>query len=130
MLRELRAKEVDIPMYIGDREVRGETRIRLAPPHDHRHTLGYFHKSEKSHVTEAIEAALAAKAAWTAMRWEMRASIFLKAAELIAGPYRAELNAATMLGQSKNVFQAEIDSACEIVDFLRFNVQPVLIARS
>jgi 1-pyrroline-5-carboxylate dehydrogenase len=123
MLRELRAKEVDIPMYIGDREVRSGTRIRLAPPHDHRHTLGYFHKSEKSHVTEAIEAALAAKAAWTAMRWEMRASIFLKAAELIAGPYRAELNAATMLGQSKNVFQAEIDSACEIVDFLRFNVQ-------
>ena len=123
MLRQMRAREVDIPMYIGDREVRSETRIRLAPPHDHRHTLGYFHKSEKPHVTQAIEAALAAKAAWTAMRWEMRASIFLKAAELIAGPYRAELNAATMLGQSKNVFQAEIDSACEIVDFLRFNVQ-------
>jgi 1-pyrroline-5-carboxylate dehydrogenase len=123
MLRQMRAREVDIPMYIGDQEVRSETRIRLAPPHDHRHTLGYFHKSGKTHVTQAIEAALAAKAAWTAMRWEQRASIFLKAAELIAGPYRAEMNAATMLGQSKNVYQAEIDSACEIVDFLRFNVQ-------
>ena len=123
MLRQLRSKEVDIPMYIGDREVRSGNRIRLAPPHDHRHTLGYFHKSDKTHVAEAIEAALAAKTAWAAMSWEHRASIFLKAAELIAGPYRAEMNAATMLGQSKNVFQAEIDSACEIVDFLRFNVQ-------
>jgi 1-pyrroline-5-carboxylate dehydrogenase len=95
----------------------------LAPPHDHQHTLGYFHKSSKEHVTQAIEAALAAKEKWAALSWEHRASIFLKAAELIAGPYRAEINAATMLGQSKNVFQAEIDSACESADFLRFNVQ-------
>jgi 1-pyrroline-5-carboxylate dehydrogenase len=123
MLRQLRGREADIPMYIGGREVRGDAKVRLAPPHDHKHTLGYFHKSDKSHVALAIEAALAAKESWAALGWEHRAAIFLKAAELIAGPYRAELNAATMLGQSKNVFQAEIDSACEIVDFLRFNVQ-------
>jgi 1-pyrroline-5-carboxylate dehydrogenase len=123
MLAHLRGKEVDIPMYIGDQEVRSETKIRLAPPHDHQHTLGHFHKSSKAHVTQAIEAALAAKEQWAALSWEHRASIFLKAAELIAGPYRAEINAATMIGQSKNVFQAEIDSACESADFLRFNVQ-------
>ncbi|MCF7733145.1 MAG: L-glutamate gamma-semialdehyde dehydrogenase [Akkermansiaceae bacterium] len=123
MLAQLRSKEADIPMYIGGQEVRSGTKTRLAPPHDHQHTLGYFHKSDKSHVSQAIEAALAAKQKWAALSWEHRASIFLKAAELIAGPYRAEINAATMLGQSKNVFQAEIDSACESADFLRFNVQ-------
>lgn len=123
MLKELRSKEVDIPMYIGGKEVRSENKTRLAPPHDHKHTLGYFHKSDKKHVEQAIEAALAAKEKWANLSWEHRASIFLKAAELIAGPYRAKLNAATMLGQSKNAFQAEIDSACEIIDFLRFNVQ-------
>jgi 1-pyrroline-5-carboxylate dehydrogenase len=123
MLKTLRSKELDIPMYIGDKEVRSETKIRLAPPHDHKHTLGHFHKSDKTHVSQAIEAALAAKEKWANLSWEHRASIFLKAAELIAGPYRAKLNAATMLGQSKNAFQAEIDSACEIIDFLRFNVQ-------
>lgn len=123
MLKELRSKEIDIPMYIGGKEVRSENKARLAPPHDHKHTLGYFHKSDKTHVTAAIDAALAAKEQWANLSWEHRASIFLKAAELIAGPYRAKLNAATMLGQSKNAFQAEIDSACEIIDFLRFNVQ-------
>ena len=123
MLKELRSKEIDIPMYIGGKEVRSENKVRLAPPHDHKHTLGYFHKSDKTHVTQAIDAALAAKEQWANLSWEHRASIFLKAAELIAGPYRAKLNAATMLGQSKNAFQAEIDSACEIIDFLRFNVQ-------
>lgn len=123
MLKELRSKETDIPMYIGDKEVRSENKVRLAPPHDHKHTLGYFHKSDKKHVEQAIEAALQAKEKWANLSWEHRASIFLKAAELIAGPYRAKLNAATMLGQSKNAFQAEIDSACEIIDFLRFNVQ-------
>ena len=123
MLKELRSKEIDIPMYIGGKEVRSENKARLAPPHDHKHTLGYFHKSDKTHVTQAIDAALAAKEQWANLSWEHRASIFLKAAELIAGPYRAKLNAATMLGQSKNAFQAEIDSACEIIDFLRFNVQ-------
>ena len=122
MLKELRSKELDIPMYIGGKEVRSNDKIRLSPPHDHKHTLGHFHKSNKEHVTQAINAALAAKPKWEALAWEHRASIFLKAAELIAGPYRAKLNAATMLGQSKNAFQAEIDSACEIIDFLRFNV--------
>lgn len=123
MLKELRSKELDIPMYIGDKEVRSENKTRLAPPHDHKHTLGHFHKSDKNHVEQAIKAALAAKEKWANLSWEHRASIFLKAAELIAGPYRAKLNAATMLGQSKNAFQAEIDSACELIDFLRFNVQ-------
>jgi 1-pyrroline-5-carboxylate dehydrogenase len=123
MLKELRATQLDIPMYIGGKEVRSGAKIRLAPPHDHKHTLGYFHKSDKKHIKQAIDAALAAKKKWGALSWEHRASIFLKAAELIAGPYRAKLNAATMLGQSKNAFQAEIDSACEIIDFLRFNVR-------
>lgn len=122
MLTELRAKELDIPMYIGGKEVRSGQKARLAPPHDHKHTLGHFHKSGKEHIQQAIDAALAAKEKWAALSWEHRASIFLKAADLIAGPYRAKLNAATMLGQSKNAFQAEIDSACEIIDFLRFNV--------
>lgn len=122
MLAELRAVELDIPMYIGGKEVRSENKMRISPPHDHKHTLGHFHKSSKEHVTQAIDAALAAKEKWTNLSWEHRASIFIKAAELIAGPYRAKLNAATMLGQSKNAFQAEIDSACEIIDFLRFNV--------
>ncbi len=122
MLKHLRGQELDIPMYIGGKEIRSNDKIRLAPPHDHKHTLGHFHKSTKEHVKQAIDAALAAKENWADLSWEHRASIFLKAAELIAGPYRAKLNAATMLGQSKNAYQAEIDSACEITDFLRFNV--------
>ncbi len=122
MLAELRAIETDIPMYIGGKEIRSNDLVRLAPPHDHKHTLGHFHKSTKEHVKQAIDAALGAKPKWEQLPWEQRASIFLKAADLIAGPYRAKLNAATMLGQSKNAYQAEIDSACEIIDFLRFNV--------
>lgn len=122
MLKTLRSKQLDIPMYIGSKEVRSNNKVRIAPPHDHKHTLGYFHKSDKKHIEQAISAALAAKEAWANLSWEHRAAIFLKAADLIAGPYRAKLNAATMLGQSKNAFQAEIDSACEITDFLRFNV--------
>ncbi len=122
MLANLRSVELDIPMYIGTEEVRSNVVVRLHPPHDHQHTLGQFHKSDKSHVTQAINAAMAAKEQWQNLSWEHRASIFLKAADLIAGPYRAKLNAATMLGQSKNAYQAEIDSACEIIDFLRFNV--------
>lgn len=122
MLAELRSKQIDIPMYIGGKEVRSNELVRLAPPHDHKHTLGHFHKSTKEHVQQAIDAALTAKEKWENLDWEQRASIFLKAADLIAGPYRAKLNAATMLGQSKNAYQAEIDSACEIIDFLRFNV--------
>ncbi len=122
MLNQLRSEVLDIPMYIGGKEVRGKQLVRLSPPHDHRHTLGHFHKSTKEHVSQAIDAALAAKEKWQKLAWEHRASIFLKVADLIAGPYRAKLNAATMLGQSKNAFQAEIDSACEFIDFLRFNV--------
>jgi len=123
MLKELRSQKMSIPMYIGGKEVESNVHVRIHPPHDHQHVLGHFHKSDKSHVEMAIAAALAAKEKWAALSWEHRASIFLRAAELIAGPYRAKMNAATMLGQSKNAFQAEIDSACEIIDFLRFNVQ-------
>ena len=121
-IQEARSKVLDIPMYIGDQEVRSGKTAELRPPHDHQHLLGTYHISDASHVTQAIDAALAAKPNWEALNWEQRAAIFLKAAELIAGPYRAKLNAATMLGQSKNAYQAEIDSACEIIDFLRFNV--------
>jgi len=121
-LEESRSKELDIPMYIGAEEVRTGNKKKLSPPHDHKHTLGYFHQGDKSHVEQAINAAMAAKELWTNLSWENRASIFLKAADLLAGPYRYKINAATMLGQSKNAYQAEIDSACELIDFLRFNV--------
>ncbi len=122
-LKEARAKVVDVPMYIGGELVTTNNKIPMSPPHDHQHILGYFSEGDASHVTQAIDAAMAAKADWANMAWEHRASIFLKAAELLAGPYRAKINAATMLGQSKNAFQAEIDAACEIIDFLRFNVE-------
>jgi 1-pyrroline-5-carboxylate dehydrogenase len=122
-LAELRAEVRDIPMFIGGKEVREGKKVSLHPPHDHQHLLGHYYKTEKQHIEQAIDAALAAKPQWEMLAWEQRAAIFLKSAELIAGPYRAELNAATMLGQSKNAYQAEIDSACEIIDFLRFNVQ-------
>jgi 1-pyrroline-5-carboxylate dehydrogenase len=122
MLKHLRSMEIEVPMYIGGKEVKGGSKVRMAPPHDHKHTLGYFYKSDKTHIEQAIQAAMAAREKWVNLSWEHRASIFLKAADLIAGPYRAKLNAATMLGQSKNAYQAEIDSACEIIDFLRFNV--------
>ena len=121
-LAAAKATKVDVPMYIGGNEVRSNKTAEMRPPHEHQHVLGTYHVSDASHVTQAIEAALAAKPKWEAMSWEQRAAIFLKAADLIAGPYRAKLNAATMLGQSKNAYQAEIDSACEIIDFLRFNV--------
>lgn len=121
-LANFRGQETDIPMYIGGKEVRTDKKLRVSPPHDHQHTLGYFYEGDAKHVEQAIEAALRAKDAWANLSWEHRASIFLKAADLIAGPYRAKINAATMLGQSKNVYQAEIDSACEFIDFLRFNV--------
>ena len=121
-LIDARSKQIDVPMYIGSDEVRTGKTSRMAPPHDHQHTLGQFHEGDASHVKAAIDAALAAKTNWENLPWEQRAAIFLKAADLIAGPYRAKLNAATMLGQSKNAFQAEIDSACEFIDFLRFNV--------
>ncbi len=121
-LEDARGMQVDIPMYIGSEEVRTGNTKPLSPPHDHQHILGHFHEGDASHVEQAITAALAAKAQWAELSWEHRASIFLKAADLLAGPYRATINAATMLGQSKNAFQAEIDSACELIDFIRFNV--------
>ncbi len=120
---EARSKQIDIPMYIGGKEITTSKKVTIAPPHDHQHILGQYNQGDKSHVTDAINAALAAKKDWENLAWEDRAAIFLKAAELISGKYRYELNAATMLGQSKNPYQAEIDSACEITDFLRFNVQ-------
>jgi len=121
-IEEARSMEVEAPMVIGGKEIKTGNLGEMRPPHDIHHKLGVFHKGSAEHVEMAIDAALAAKPAWEALSWEHRASIFLKAADLIAGPYRAKLNAATMLGQSKNAFQAEIDSACEIIDFLRFNV--------
>ena len=114
---------IDIPMYIGGKEIRTDKTKSISPPHNHQHIVGHYHQGTSKEVKEAIKAALEAKLAWENMHWEHRASIFLKAADLIAGPYRYELNAATMIGQSKNCYQAEIDSACELIDFLRFNVK-------
>lgn len=121
-LAHARSQVLEVPMVIGGEQVTTGSRKPLSPPHDHKHILGYFHEGDESHVRQAIAAALSAKRDWEELSWEQRASIFLKAADLIAGPYRAKLNAATMLGQSKNAYQAEIDSACEMIDFLRFNV--------
>jgi 1-pyrroline-5-carboxylate dehydrogenase len=117
------AEEADIPMFIGGKEVRSGKKKEIRPPHNHKQVIGYYHQGDKTHVEQAIAAALSAKADWENLAWEQRAAIFLKAAELAAGPYRFRLNAATMLAQSKNAYQAEIDAACELVDFLRFNVQ-------
>ena len=117
-----RASQVDIPMYIGGDEIKSGNKKPISPPHDHKHLLGHFHLGDKSHVEQAIQAALSAKELWAGLSWEHRASIFLKAADLLAGPWRMRMNAATMLGQSKNAYQAEIDAACELIDFLRFNV--------
>ncbi len=113
---------IHVPLYIGSEEVETSTKLRMSPPHDHQHTLGMFSIGTKEHVQKAIDSALAAREQWANMPWEQRSTIFLKAADLLAGPYRDEMNAATMLGQSKNVFQAEIDAACELIDFLRYNV--------
>jgi 1-pyrroline-5-carboxylate dehydrogenase len=121
-LAELKKKELDIPMIIGGKAIRTGNKVALHPPHEIAHTLGHFHAGEAKHVTQAIDAALKAKEAWAAMSWENRAHIFLKAADLLATKYRYYLNGTTMLGQSKNAYQAEIDSACELIDFLRFNV--------
>jgi 1-pyrroline-5-carboxylate dehydrogenase len=124
-ITQMRSKEIDIPMYIGGELIRTDKKLRLSPPYDHKHTLGYFSEGDTTHVKQAINAALSTKTLWSNMGWEHRASIFLKAADLLAGPYRAKINAATILGQSKNAYQAEIDAACELIDFLRFNVQYV-----
>ena len=113
---------IDVPIYINGKEVRTENKKRLSAPHEHQKTIGYYNVGEKKHVEDAINAALEARERWASLPWEQRAAIFLKAADLLAGPFRARMNAATMLAQSKNAFQAEIDAACELIDFLRFNV--------
>ncbi len=117
------SETIDIPMVINGKHITTGKTERVMPPHDHSHDVGSYHLGTAEHVHQAIDAALGAKEAWENMPWEQRASIFLKAADLISGPYRARINAATMIGQSKNAYQAEIDSACEMIDFLRFNVQ-------
>ncbi len=122
VLALLKKEKADIPMYIGGKEVRTNKTQSIHPPHETKHTLGHFHIGTEKHVQQAIDAALAAKESWAAMSWEDRAAIFLKAADLIATKYRPYMNGTTMLGQSKNAYQAEIDAACEIIDFLKFNV--------
>lgn len=121
--KEMYGQEVDIPLYIGGEEIRTGNTKNLFPPFDHQHHLGVYHTADETLVKKAIATALEARKKWSQMSWEHRASIFLKAAELIAGPYRAKINAATMIAQAKTVHQAEIDAACEFIDFLRFNVQ-------
>ncbi|MFA9186826.1 L-glutamate gamma-semialdehyde dehydrogenase [Flavobacterium magnesitis] len=115
--------KIDVPLYIGKEEIRTGNTKNITPPHDHKHIVGSYHLAEKTHIESAIANALESRQAWANMAWEQRAAIFLKAAELIAGPYRARINAATMIGQSKNIHQAEIDASCELIDFLRFNVE-------
>jgi len=121
-LQELKKQKADVPMYIGSEEIRTGAKVEIRPPHEKNHILGYFHQGDENHVTKAIDAALLAKEKWADMSWENRANIFLKAADLLATKYRPLICAATMLGQSKNPYQAEIDAACELIDFLRFNV--------
>ncbi len=120
---DARQKNVEIPMIIGGKEVESGNLVTIRPPHDINQVLGHYHQGDEASVNSAIKAALSAKDMWAGMPWEDRAAIFLKAADLLAGPYRSKMNAATMLGQSKNVHQAEIDSACELIDFFRFNVR-------
>ena len=114
---------IEVPLYIGALEIKTSHTKPMSPPHDHKHVVGHYHLAEQTHVEKAIENSLASRAVWADLSWEQRAAIFLKAAELIAGPYRAKINAATMIAQSKNIHQAEIDAACELIDFLRFNVE-------
>jgi len=115
--------KIDVPLYIGSKEIRTGNTKTMSAPHDHQHIVGTYHLAEKPHIEEAIATALNARTAWAKMAWEQRAAIFLKAAELIAGPYRAKINAVTMIAQSKSIYQAEIDASCELIDFLRFNVE-------
>ena len=122
-IEKMKKQEMNIPMYIGGKKVYTDSKRRIHPPHEIGYTLGYHAIGNAGHVSDAIAAALAAKKDWEAMPWQDRAAIFLKAADLLAGPYRAKMNAATMLGQSKNVYQSEIDAVCELADFFRFNVQ-------
>ena len=121
--KKLKSKAIDIPMTIGGKKVKTKDKVSIHPPHDHKHLLGHYNNGNASHIKKAIDAALKAKKDWENMAWQDRAAIFLKAADLLAGPYRAKMNAATMLAQSKNAFQAEIDAVCEFCDFLRFNAE-------
>lgn len=123
MIKKMKSEEVDIPMFIGGKKIYTDEKTNIFPPHELTHKLGTYNKGSKKHVEEAIKAAMFAKEKWENTPWQERAAIFLKAADLLAGPYRAKMNAATMLGQSKNAFQAEIDAVCELADFFRFNVQ-------
>ena len=123
MYESLYKSKIEVPMRIGNRNVKTGDTATMHPPHDHQHLLGSYHRATKDNIKNAIETALEARKSWSQMPWESRAAIFLKAAELVAGPYRAKINAATMLAQSKTIFQAEIDASCEYIDFLRFNVQ-------
>jgi len=123
MYQKLYNQTIDVPLYIGTEEIRTGNTQTMSPPHDHKHSLGVYHQAEKHHVEQAIEVALQAREKWVTIAWEQRAAIFLRAADLLTGPYRAKINAATMLAQSKNIYQAEIDAACELIDFLRFNVE-------
>lgn len=122
-IKTMKAKQADIPMYIGGQKIKTKKKIAIHAPHDREKVIGHYYAGDKSHVEAAINQALAARQSWSEMAWQDRAAIFLRAADLIAGPYRARMNAATMIGQSKNVYQAEIDCVCEMVDFFRFNVQ-------
>jgi 1-pyrroline-5-carboxylate dehydrogenase len=121
-LKTLKSKKIDVPMYIGGQEIRTEDKIEIRPPHEKDFLLGTYNQGTAADVKKAISVALKAKEKWAGLSWENRANIFLKAADLLATKYRAEMCAATMLGQSKNPFQAEIDAACELIDFFRFNV--------
>lgn len=121
--KEFYNAKVEVPLYIGSNEIRTGNTKPMSPPHEHQHVVGHYHTAEKSHVKEAIASCLNSRNTWANLTWEQRAAIFLKAAELIAGPYRAKINAATMIAQSKTIHQAEIDAACELIDFLRFNVE-------
>lgn len=122
VLKELTSSKIDVPMYIGSEEIRTGKTANICPPHEHQHVLGQYHTGDASHVKKAINAALKVKDKWSNLSWENRANIFLKAADLLATKYRPYINGTTMLGQSKNAMQAEIDAACELIDFLRFNV--------
>ncbi len=122
-IADLKSKQIDIPLTIGGKKIYEGSKVSMHPPHEIKHTLGHYHKANAEHVHMAIDAAMAAKPAWENMAWQDRAAIFLKAADLISGPYRYKLNAAAMLCQSKNAFQSEIDAVAELADFFRFNVQ-------
>src|ERR1700733_1293108 len=121
-LKEFKAENIDVPMYIGSEEIRTGKKLEINPPHERKHILGHFHEGDAKHVNKAINAALKAKDKWANLCWENRANIFLKVADLLSTKYRPYIMAATMLGQSKTAHQAEIDCTCELIDFLRFNV--------